>query len=318
MAAAAPYQPNNWPAPLNPDVPDVSVPSTQLFNAIRGLGRAVSNNRASVATYKDAVQNGLQRIAQEIDQIVPLINSISRKLVQARAANDPALIASLQMQKQKLIEVINSANLNIREMLDGNPDNAAEVMRLAQTRSLNPDILTRNLDRAIASLQSARERATRADPDDVVDEANIAPDATLIAQPGIEQDAAAKMIKNRPTKPMSSAALRKKRAQASKQLVGEQSNPFASDAQNYYKNVPGANANANARGGKRKSKRHQKKSRKTNKKKSKKTANKTAKKGKIMRGGYSYGKSKRRRGRSSPSSSVPSSLSGYSKNVILF
>jgi hypothetical protein len=300
---------------LNPDVLDVSVPSTQLFNAIRGLGRAVSNNRESVVTYKDAVQNGLQRIAQEIDQIVPLINSISRKLVQARAANDPALIASLQMQKQKLIDVINSANLNIRQMLDGDPDNAEAVMRLAQTRSLNPDILTRNLDRAIASLQSARERATRADPDDVVDEANIAPDATLIeqpGQPGIEQDAAAKMIKNRPTKPMSSAALRQKRAQASKKV---NPNPFVSDAQNYYNNVPGANR----RGGKmRKTKRHQKKSRKTNKKKSKKTANKTAKKGKIMRGGYSYGKSKRRRGRSSPSSSVPSSLSGYSKNVILF
>ena len=289
----------------------MSVPSTQLFNAIRGLGRAVSNNRESVATYKDAVQNGLQRIAQEIDQIVPLINSISRKLVQARAANDPALIASLQMQKQKLIDVINSANLNIRQMLDGDPDNAAEVMRLAQTRSLNPDILTRNLDRAIASLQSARERATRADPDDVVDEANIAPDATIIAAPGIEQDAAAKMIKNRPTKQMSSAALRQKRAQASKQLVGEQSNPFASDEANYYASLPGANA----RGGKmRKTKRHQKKSKKTNKKKSKKTA----KKGKKMRGGYSYGKSKRRRGRNSPTSNAPSSLSSASKNVILF
>jgi hypothetical protein len=69
-----------------------------------------------------------------------------------------------------------------------------------------------------------------------------------------------------------------------------------------------------ARGGKRKSKRHQKKSKKTNKKRSKKTA----KKGKKMRGGYSYGKSKRRRGRNSPSSSVPSSLSSASKNVILF
>jgi len=72
------------------------------------------------------------------------------------------------------------------------------------------------------------------------------------------------------------------------------------------------------RGGKRKSKRHQKKSRKINKKRSKKTANKTAKKGKKMRGGYSYGKSKRRRGRNSPTSSVPSSLSSASKNVILF
>ena len=67
-------------------------------------------------------------------------------------------------------------------------------------------------------------------------------------------------------------------------------------------------------GSKRKSKRHQKKSKKTTKKRSKKTA----KKGKKMRGGYSYGKSKRRRGRSSPSSSAPSSLSSASKNVILF
>jgi hypothetical protein len=75
MAAAAPYQPNNWPEPLNPDVLDVSGPSTQLFNAIRGLGRAVSNNRESVVTYKNAVQNGLEIIAQEINQIVPLINS---------------------------------------------------------------------------------------------------------------------------------------------------------------------------------------------------------------------------------------------------
>jgi DNA repair exonuclease SbcCD ATPase subunit len=71
-------------------------------------------------------------------------------------------------------------------------------------------------------------------------------------------------------------------------------------------------------GGKRKTKRHQKKSKKTNKKRSKKTTNKTAKKGKKMRGGYSYGKSKRRRGRSLPSSSAPSSLSNSSKNVILF
>ena len=67
-------------------------------------------------------------------------------------------------------------------------------------------------------------------------------------------------------------------------------------------------------GGKRKTKRHQKKSKKTNKKRSKKTT----KKGKKMRGGYSYGKSKRRRGRSLPSSSAPSSLSNSSKNVILF
>jgi hypothetical protein len=69
-----------------------------------------------------------------------------------------------------------------------------------------------------------------------------------------------------------------------------------------------------ARGGKRKTKRHQKKKQK----KSNKTAKKTVKKGKKMRGGYSYGKSKRRRGRNSVSSSAPSSLSSASKNIILF
>jgi len=68
------------------------------------------------------------------------------------------------------------------------------------------------------------------------------------------------------------------------------------------------------RGGKnkRKTKRHQKKSKKYLKKKSK-----TAKKGKKMRGGYSYGKAKRRY-KARSSSSVPSSLSGSSKNIILF
>ena len=73
------------------------------------------------------------------------------------------------------------------------------------------------------------------------------------------------------------------------------------------------------RGGKRKTRRHQKKSKRTNKKTNKKT-NKTAKKGKKMKGGYSYGKAKRMRKRQSvrSSSSVPSSLSSASKNIILF
>lgn len=66
------------------------------------------------------------------------------------------------------------------------------------------------------------------------------------------------------------------------------------------------------RGGKRKTKRHNKRSKKHLKKKSK-----TAKKGKKMRGGYSYGKAKRRY-KSRSSSSIPSSLSGSSKNIILF
>lgn len=66
------------------------------------------------------------------------------------------------------------------------------------------------------------------------------------------------------------------------------------------------------RGGKRKTKRHNKRSKKHLKKKSK-----TAKKGKKMRGGYSYGKAKRRY-KSRSSSSIPSSLSSASKNIILF
>lgn len=65
------------------------------------------------------------------------------------------------------------------------------------------------------------------------------------------------------------------------------------------------------RGGKRKTKRHNKRSKKHLKKKSK-----TAKKGKKMRGGYSYGKAKRRY-KSRSSSSIPSSLSSASKNIIL-
>lgn len=75
-----------------------------------------------------------------------------------------------------------------------------------------------------------------------------------------------------------------------------------------------ANPPPPGRGGKnkRKTKRHQKKSKKYLKKKSK-----TAKKGKKMRGGYSYGKAKRRY-KARSSSSVPSSLSSSSKNVILF
>jgi chromosome segregation ATPase len=66
------------------------------------------------------------------------------------------------------------------------------------------------------------------------------------------------------------------------------------------------------RGGKRKTKRRNKRSKKHLKKKSK-----TVKKGKKMRGGYSYGKAKRRY-KSRSSSSIPSSLSSASKNIILF
>lgn len=64
-------------------------------------------------------------------------------------------------------------------------------------------------------------------------------------------------------------------------------------------------------GGKRKSKRHQKKSKRHLKKGA-------TKRGKKMRGGYSYGKSKRRHRKSRTSSSLPSSLSSSSKNVIAF
>jgi len=316
-AAAAANQLNpQWPPDLNPDVPEIAVvpPSNNLKNAILGLRYAITRNNTSVQAYRDAVNEGLTNIRDVLNQLIPIINNITQQLRDAINAGDPEIIQQLEAQKAYLLRVVNAADQNVRTLLS-NPgvvdtDGTRANAELAGVQGLNPALATTNLGNVVTSLQSALTRAQSAANSGT----ELAADAESMPTGVINAG-----IKNRP-KQMSSAALRQKRAQASKQLVGEQSNPFASDAQNYYNNVPGANVpGANAKGGKmRKTKRHQKMSRKINKKKSKKTANKTAKKGKKMRGGYSYGKSKRRRGRSSPTATAPSSLSSASKNIILF
>lgn len=311
MAAANQLNPQ-WPPDLNPDVPAIAVvpPSNNLKNAILGLRYAITRNNTSVQAYRDAVNQGLTNIRDVLDQLIPLINNITRQLKDAIDAGDPERIRQLEAQKDYLLQVVNAADQNVRTLLsnpgDVDTDGTRANAELAGVQGLNPALATTNFGNVVTSLQSALTRAQSAANSGTRLEADA-----VSTPPGVINAG----IKNRPTKPMSSAALRQKREQASKQKVGKQSNPFASDAQNYYDNVPGANR----RGGKmRKTKRHQKMSRKINKKKSNKTANKTAKKGKKMRGGYSYGKSKRRRGRSSPTATAPSSLSSASKNIILF
>jgi hypothetical protein len=308
MAAAAANQLNpQWPPDLNPDVPAIAVvpPSNNLKNAILGLRYAITRNNTSVQAYRDAVNQGLTNIRDVLDQLIPLINNITRQLKEAIDAGDPERIRQLEAQKAYLLQVVNAADQNVRTLLsnpgDVDTDGTRANAELAGVQGLNSALATTNFGNVVTSLQSALTRAQNATNPG----APLGADAAS-TPPGVINAG----IKNRPTKQMSSAALRQKREQASKKV---NPNPFVSDAQNYYDNVPGANANA--KGGKmRKTKRHQKKTRTTNKKRSKKTA----KKGKKMRGGYSYKKSKRRRGRSSPSSSVPSSLSSASKNVILF
>jgi hypothetical protein len=305
MAAAANQLNPQWPPDLNPDVPEIAVvpPSNNLKNAILGLRYAITRNNTSVQAYRDAVNQGLTNIRDVLNQLIPLINNITRQLKQAIDAGDPERIRQLEAQKAYLLQVVNAADQNVRTLLSNPGDVDADGTRanaeLAGVQGLNPALATTNFENVVTSLQSALTRAQNA----ATPGAPLGADAAS-TPPGVINAG----IKNRPTKQMSSAALRQKRATASKQV---NPNPFASDEANYYASLPGANA----KGGKmRKSKTHQKKSKKTTKRRSKKTA----KKGKKMRGGYSYGKSKRRRGRSSPSSSVPSSLSSASKNVILF
>jgi flagellar biosynthesis/type III secretory pathway chaperone len=308
MAAALPANQLNpqWPPDLNPDVPAIAVipPSNNLKNAILGLRYAITRNNTSIRDYRDAVTVGLTNIRDVLNQLIPLINNITQQLKDAIVAGDPERIQQLEAQKAYLLQVVNAADQNVRTLLSNPGDVDADGTRanaeLAGVQGLNPALATTNFGNVVTSLQSALTRAQSAANQGVP----IGAPATEMP-PGVINAG----IKNRPTKQLSSAALRQKREKASKQV---NPNPFGSDEADYYASLPGANARGGK--GKRKTKKHQKKKQK----KSNKTANKTTRRGKKMRGGYSYGKSKRRRGRSLPSSSAPSSLSNSSKNVILF
>jgi len=266
----------------NPD-DDKTQNAANLQVAIQRFGDAFQRNRVSNQKYKNVVTTGLNSIKVLIIQIGYLLNNISDLIEFLRSQNNPGVegrVEELTAQRNALTEVIREATNVLNTLITPQGD-------LNGAANLNPREIAHELTTIIEALTKERVKA-----EDVLDRNNSEQLQSPIMNilPGPPQE---------PSRP----------AEIEMIHLGQPGNrPRPRPPQ------PGPRV-----GGKmRKTKRHQKMSRKINKKKSKKTANKTAKKGKKMRGGYSYGKSKRRRGRSSPTATAPSSLSSASKNIILF